>query len=158
MGGALTGIWARSLTTDDILEALRAHRCYATTGRRIVLDFRVNGLPMGSVIRSHVGASLSFTVSVSAAVPISRIELIRDGKIAQTWIPKPKDLPARNPTVQEVTERTAQWREEGRPGSHFYYVKVILAEPDPSPMPANLQPRLGNRAWSSPVWFGRSAQ
>ena len=36
--GALTALLAESLTLDGVHEALRARRCYATTGARILLD------------------------------------------------------------------------------------------------------------------------
>jgi hypothetical protein len=48
--GGLTGIIADELTPDAIFDAIRARRCYATTGQRIVLRVQANSAPMGSEI------------------------------------------------------------------------------------------------------------
>ena len=50
MGGALTGVWAEALTREALFEALWARRCFATNGARVMLDVRVNGMPMGSEV------------------------------------------------------------------------------------------------------------
>lgn len=44
----LTVVQASECTREAILEAIRARRCYATSGARIHLDVRVGDLPMGS--------------------------------------------------------------------------------------------------------------
>lgn len=46
----LAAVQARELTRDAIFEGLHARRTYATTGARVLLDFRVNDAPMGSEI------------------------------------------------------------------------------------------------------------
>lgn len=61
--GGLTGVLARSRTREDIWQALRARHCYATTGRRIVMDVRAgHGAIMGDEIAWPVGEPLKFTV------------------------------------------------------------------------------------------------
>ena len=42
--------WAPELTREAVFDALHARRTYGTTGRRILLDFRVNDAPVGSEI------------------------------------------------------------------------------------------------------------
>jgi len=37
--GAVTGLWCTGVDRASVLEALRARRCYATAGQRIVLEF-----------------------------------------------------------------------------------------------------------------------
>ena len=46
----LAAVRAPELTRAAVFDALRARRTYATTGQRILLDFRVNDAPMGSEI------------------------------------------------------------------------------------------------------------
>lgn len=43
------GVWAESLTRQDIWEAIRARRTYALTGDRIELKYHLNEQPMGSI-------------------------------------------------------------------------------------------------------------
>jgi hypothetical protein len=47
-----TGIWADSLTRNSILQALRAHRTFATMDRNARVQFTVNGAWMGSIINN----------------------------------------------------------------------------------------------------------
>ena len=44
----LTAVQAPSLSRGAIFDALKSRRCYATSGAKILLDFRVGGQPMGS--------------------------------------------------------------------------------------------------------------
>ena len=46
--GGLTCVLAETLTREALFEALKARRCYATSGERILLDVTCNGAPMGS--------------------------------------------------------------------------------------------------------------
>ena len=46
----LAAVRAPELTREAVFDALHARRTYGTTGQRILLDFRVNGAPMGSEI------------------------------------------------------------------------------------------------------------
>ncbi|MCL4464961.1 MAG: DUF3604 domain-containing protein [Chloroflexi bacterium] len=50
--GGLAGIYAREHSRAGILEALRARRCYGTSGVRIDLWLEVDGQPMGSEFRT----------------------------------------------------------------------------------------------------------
>jgi hypothetical protein len=50
IAGGLTCVLAEELTRQSIFQALKARRCYATTGPRMALSFEVNGEPMGSII------------------------------------------------------------------------------------------------------------
>ena len=46
--GGLTCVLARTLTREGIWEAIKARRCYATSGQRIALSVQADGHPMGS--------------------------------------------------------------------------------------------------------------
>jgi len=138
-GGALTGVWAESLTRESILEALRCHRCFATNGRRMMLDFRANGRPMGSALEA---GPIEVALRVVAPVPIVSVELIRDGQVQRKW-----DAAGRKELSVEHGEAAAE-------DEHFYYVKICLQDDASTEahLPANLMPAFGARAWSSPVW------
>lgn len=139
LGGALTGVWSEELTRESILSALRAHRCYATTGRRIVVDFRANGRFMGE---TAAGPGVRFHICIASPAPLAAIEIIRDGEVSHRW-----DAGGALRLDLEHEERVGA-------GLHFFYLKVIVEGrwPDRAVLPANLQPALGNLAWSSPIW------
>ena len=136
LGGALTGIWAEDLTPQAILDALRAHRCYATSGRRVLLDFRINGQPMGSTLRA---VNCAVSVVLRSPVAIREAQVWSDGSVVHTW-------EVRDTEADLALERTCS------PGSHYFYVKLILEGDEIEELPSNLQPLYGTRAWSSPIW------
>ncbi len=67
----LTGVQAARCTREEIMRALVARRCYATSGAKILLDVRVAGQPMGSELEE----SGEFPVEVRA-LGTSRLEQI----------------------------------------------------------------------------------
>lgn len=73
--GGLTGIIAEELTPEAIFAALRARRCYATTGQRIVLRVQVNGTPMGGELRAD--GPVTVACHVAGTAPIRSVEVLR---------------------------------------------------------------------------------
>jgi hypothetical protein len=63
---ALTGVYAAKFTRAGIMDALHARRCFATTGARIAIDFRLNGQPMGSEVAVGFGGERRFQVPYTA--------------------------------------------------------------------------------------------
>ena len=76
--GGLGGIYAESLTRESLWEALKARRCYGTTGDRIAIWFECDGEPMGGEVSSVGG--LSFEGSVHGTSPIQSLEILRAGE------------------------------------------------------------------------------
>jgi len=77
--GGLTAVSMPTLSRGALWDALRARRCYATTGERIVLRFATaDGAQMGDEIR--VGRVPHFTVSVAGTAPLECIDFFRDGE------------------------------------------------------------------------------
>ena len=71
----LTGIYATDLTLDAFFEALKARRCYATTGARIILHVDVDGQPLGAAHSTAQPPTIS--VSVTGTAPLESLELYR---------------------------------------------------------------------------------
>lgn len=71
----LTAVYAKELTRESLWTAFKKRRCYAATSSRIILDFKINGYPMGSEI--HLCDIPSVEVRVSGNAPIDHIELYR---------------------------------------------------------------------------------
>jgi hypothetical protein len=154
----LTGVWARSLSRADIFEALRRRRVYATTGSRIVLDFRVDDHLMGEEYVAAGPPLISATVEGEA--PIAAVDLVRNNEVIANLVrfqdhPKtgkstflrystlaPQAAPPQlvaDPRSVIFTFRDEEF--DGKPS--FYYLRVTQSDRE--------------QAWSSPVWV-RSAR
>lgn len=73
--GGFAGVYAREITREGVWEALRARRCFATTGERIALEVRSGEHWMGERIVTDARPTLS--VKVSATAPLERIDVLR---------------------------------------------------------------------------------
>lgn len=73
--GGLTCIWAEELTREGLWEALKARRCYGTTGQRIRLEVTADGHPMGSEYAADGPPELQ--VRVWGTAPIERVDVFR---------------------------------------------------------------------------------
>lgn len=145
LGGALTGVWARALTREGILEALWARRCFATNGEHIVLDVRMNGSPMGAEVTALGVVTVHCTVESPRV--IQQVDLFRDGEPVAGH--EPSDVQA-----------SVVLEDHPEPGEHVYYVRVRVRAMPRAPLPGqrgNLQGARGEYAWSSPVWVHAQA-
>ena len=79
----LTGVYAADLTREGLWEALRARRCYATTGERILLAVDVDGHPMGSEYETSGHPTVSLQVTGTA--PLQEVDVFRGGKRIHHW-------------------------------------------------------------------------
>ena len=122
----LTGVWAERLDRSTILDAFFNRRCYATTGVRIVVDFRVNGGWVGSTVQAD---RFAFTADVVGTTDIEQIDLVVNGDTAKSYTPNGQhvqledDVPVRFSPV----------------GANYCYLRVRQVD--------------GNRAWTSPIWL-----
>lgn len=142
----ITGVYADELTLDGLFQALKRRRTIATTGARILLDFHINGHPMGSVIpfNQHQVRDLfplEIGVAVQGTFPIEKVEIEENGVTVLTKT-KPR---ARLDQVAFLWRRDAGPTEGGRliqganNVSRFVYVRVTQRD--------------GHMAWTSPIWL-----
>jgi len=73
--GGLTGLYVRDLTLGGVHEALKARRCYATTGARIIAEVGAGGHLMGEELSIDVPPAISVKVAGTAA--LEAVELYR---------------------------------------------------------------------------------
>jgi hypothetical protein len=73
--GGLTGLYAEDVTLESIHQALKARRCYATTGARILIDVGVDGHVMGEAYTT--GQPPRIDVSVTGTAGVESVELFR---------------------------------------------------------------------------------
>lgn len=121
----LTAIVADTLTREALFTALKARRCYATTGARILMDFTCNGFPLGSVLERDKNYLFQFHLSVKGAAQIAKVEVVKNNATLYRWNPRETDT--LDIGFSDVDSNRA-----------FYYVRVTQAN--------------GHAAWTSPFY------
>jgi hypothetical protein len=109
-----------------VLRALWQRRCYATTGARILLEFAVDGHPMGAELRRAPGDA-QVTARVVGEGPVSTVELLQDDRVADR----------QSGGGRRIVEYRHSVRLEPARTSHLY---LRVTQED------------GQVAWASPVW------
>jgi hypothetical protein len=123
-----TAVYAPKLTREAIFESLRTRRCYATTGARIIVDFSVDGEPLGGRVSGDAFTGQpTVRASVMGTDRIGRVDIVRDGQVVHSAEP-----------YQERFDM--EWTDTSLRGANaaYYYVRVRQVD--------------GNAAWTSPVW------
>ena len=135
------GVFAKELSRESVVEALRSRRSFAVRGGEpLLLDFRVNGVFQGG--ETSAGADPPhLSVKVAARSAVEKIEVVRNGAYIFTHAPE-----------NETAQAAFDYRDTAAPDSAtYYYVRVWLKGRKPI-----LQPERGDTgkyAWSSPVWL-----
>lgn len=123
-GTSLIAVYAPAKTREAIFDAMYQRHTYATTGNRMLVEFRVNGALMGEEIRSADPPRI--TVTAEGTAPIDRILVLRNSEVIYAH-------PGEGSSVRfEYVDNSPGWK-----GS-FYYVRVEQKD--------------GEQAISSPVW------
>jgi hypothetical protein len=81
----LTAVLATSLSKSNLHAALKARRCYATTGARILLRVLADGHEMGEVYTSSTGPT--FTVNCTPPGNLERIEVLKNNIVVYVFTP-----------------------------------------------------------------------
>ena len=81
----LTAVYAKELTRDAIIDAIRKRHCYGTTNARIKLLFAGNGKLMGSIIQNTETKVLS--VKVTGENIIKAVDILKNGELYKRFIP-----------------------------------------------------------------------
>ncbi len=123
----LAAVWARELTREALWEALCARRCYATTGPKLGLRFRVGDLFMGQ--EGEFRGPRLVRVDARGESPIILVEIVKNRKTIARWDPHRPRLDV----SFEHEDQTRSCRD-----TDYYYARVRQHD--------------GEWAWSSPVW------
>ena len=94
-GEGRTALYAPELTRQAVWDALRSRRCYALTGDRIALDFRIDDAPMGAEIRAP--GKRSIAIDVRGCDALDRIEIVKNNRPLKRLFgpPPPAAMPQR---------------------------------------------------------------
>jgi len=131
VGMAKNGLYVKALTAEDVYEAIKAGRSFATTGPSIA--FEVNGETMGSTAHVAGGGPANVHLRASSESPtgvLVKIDVIKNGEVWQTINPK-----------QPVYEETLIDVSVARDG--YYRVEVTSQDLPGGPH---------RFAWSNPVF------
>jgi len=125
IGMAALAVYAAECTRKSIFRALYDRRVYATSGDRIILDFRADGKPMGSEMRTAWPPVL--TVKAEGTAVIKRVEIKKNSKIVHVHEPGGSTV-------------SLQWRDPNFQADKgcYYYVRILQAN--------------NEEAISSPIW------
>jgi len=122
----LTGALMPRLARTELLQAIRSRRTYATTGARILLDFKISDASMGEELIAE--ASPQIMAVMHACAPIQAIDVIKNGKVVHSLRDMPEDC-------------SFSWKDAS--GAAGWYVLRITQIDD-------------EKAWSSPIWVSIS--
>jgi hypothetical protein len=124
----LTAVYAKELTREAIWEALWQRRCYATTGCRMIISFKINNYPMGSVVKlPSKNEKRKIKATVIGTHPLDKIELIKNNKTILVERGK-----GRRGKIDFIDERVIK-------GEDYYYLRITQKN--------------GEIGWTSPIWF-----
>ena len=154
--GGLTAVLSESLTRENIFEAIKNRRTYATTGVKIALNFSINDAVMGSEISLASGDSLNFTISVNGTAPIDHIEIVKNsedyfsitrilqipGTTKGTFLVYDPAKPQGSSKIatDDLTSFKIKLTENRKLAKETsYYIRVTQID--------------GHQAWSSPIWI-----
>jgi hypothetical protein len=138
--GIRTVLLAPSLTRDNLYEAMREGRGYATLDENLEIRFTLNGEVMGSDLSSPGAAS--YTASIQISDPdglddaITLVEIVSDGN-ETAWSFAPLSGSYVNPNIEL----------SGDDAPRYFFVRVTTV----SPLNGEVE---GVTAWTAPVWTG----
>ena len=139
-GFGIMAVYAPALTREAVFQAIRQRRTYGTTGCRLILDFAVNGVPMGGETHLPTGEAARLTGTITATGPLRFVEIMRGDLDAQEWRVAHRQWFAGS----APTELALDWTDEAPPANGLYYVRVRQRD--------IVHGRVA-MAWSSPVWI-----
>ena len=130
----LAAVAATGLTRSEIFDALFQRRTYGTTGAKILLEFSIDGQPMGREVTSRANPSLR--IEAHGTAEIETVEVLRCSKSEEGF----KVLHTLRPGMPDFTWSASDesFREDS-----IYYVRLRQA--------GFLRGRIA-MAWSSPIW------
>ena len=134
MSGALAGIYAKSLTKKDVLDALRNRRCFATTGSRTLVAFWINGKIMGSEMTITSPPRIEWSIETFSGTEAATIELVRNGEVINT------------------TKNEGEYIDADIPKQNNWYYLRVTEHREYVKYDHNVAQAFGKWAWSSPIW------
>jgi hypothetical protein len=134
----LTALFVKETTREAVFDAIYNRRCYGTTGQRIILDFKINNVPMGQSLKAR--GTLAVTAKVIGTASVELVEVLR-GKIGGKKFKVIKEIKPSKISAE------LEFKDPVKKGSWVYYLRATQAY-EPKKKKGHRLPT----AWSSPVW------
>ena len=149
-GNGLACVIAPSLSRDALWQALWERRCYATTGDRILLDFRLElggqtvGMGTDLAVDLRSAGQRRLTLRVAGTERIERVEVLRNNQVVFATAPDGEDWSGEWTDSTPLDTLAIAPTFPGDRPFVFYYLRV----------------RQRNRqiAWSSPIWLTQAGR
>ena len=122
-----TVVLAKKLTREDIFDAIRNLRVYATEDKDLRVSYTVNGEVMGQTLYSPSSLQFNINVTSPSGNKIKKLELYADGKVVDS---------------KSYSGTTADWSFTKTPDSKYYFVKVTMNDK--------------KTALTAPIWIDKS--
>lgn len=146
--GGLTAVLAEENTVLALWEAMKQRLCYAVAHQSILLEFTVNGFPMGSVIKvNQYNLEKLFPLRIAGSCvgtgPVEKLEVVSNGEVLYTTRNWEKLTDAY--VYVELEKLMTPERLVNKAGVHqvncrrYFYLRVTQRD--------------GTEAWSSPVFL-----
>ncbi len=138
----LTAIYAISQTREALFEALYKRNCFATTGAKIILDFNIANMPMGSELSTQNKPGLLYNRFITGFVAgenkLKEITIFRNGKVFSHFNPKDSYFEFTFDD-SELLSKIALNLKDNKPPFIHYYLRAVQED--------------GHIAWGSPIWI-----
>lgn len=138
----LTAIIATEHSRASLAEALYNRSCYATTGEKIIMGITLAGLQMGSetstAVKHGLRVNRHITGFVAGTANIAKVELIRNGKVIETFEADGYSLVFTYDDMSPL-EKVCIDAHDKKPPFVYYYLRFTQED--------------GHMAWSSPIWI-----
>ncbi len=125
--GGLIAFYAPELTRDSIWDALKKRRVYGTSGKRIILNFKINDHHMGEIIKQDKNTPKKIEITVKGTDRLKLVEVIKNNQSLKkySWTD-----PSFSASLMDKSESSS---------NDYYYLRVVQQD--------------NYMAWSSPIWI-----
>jgi hypothetical protein len=129
MGVGVAALWVKEHSRAGIMEALKSKRCFATTGDKISIDFRLNEVVQGSEVQ--ISGAPKLNIVVKGQRELAKVAILRNSQVIKEY-----DF-SNNETTFSTEFVDADFKNENK--VLYYYIRVIQKN--------------NEIGWSSPVYI-----
>lgn len=122
--GGILGMVLPTLNRSGVFKALYDRATWATTGARLLIDLKVDGKPMGSIIHKKAGESYTLDFAVAGTTSLT-VELLKNNHVVFSHETNQEEY---HGTFMDTKQEENCW----------YYLRITQQDE--------------HQGWSSPVW------
>jgi hypothetical protein len=143
----MTAIIATGHSRSALFEALYQRSCYATTGRRIILDMQLAGTGIGQEVSTQDKPGLLVNRHIAGYVAgmedLESVEIIRNGEVIHRIEPEGPACEYAYDDMEPLSSVALKAKHAAHPFV-FYYLRVTQKD--------------GHMAWGSPIWVDQISE